>query len=673
MRTSAIRGGSDATITVLDTCVTLATVTLVRRKLLGWIVVFVLGISIPVTAQISPGPLSRAHGSLSGMTDCAACHEISTGKPAFKCLECHTEIASRISARKGLHASFNITPGASLKCATCHSEHNGEDFVLIQWDIKSFDHRETGYALEGKHAGLPCAQCHRPEHVGQSERATIKVENLSQTFLGVSPSCTTCHQDQHKGQLGSNCLQCHNENNWKTIRIGKFDHSKTRYPLTGLHAEVACQPCHLPGKDKQPRYTGLAFGGCADCHSDPHRGGFEPTCQSCHSTAGWKKVSAAALGQDFDHSKTKYPLLGRHAAVDCMQCHVGGDFKKPLAFQKCMDCHRPDPHRGQFAKRIDGGECASCHTVQGFRPARFGLREHAATAYPLEGKHAAVRCAQCHIPKGTDTVFKMRFERCTDCHRDEHAGQFGGAPHFNRCDDCHTVQRLMPSTFSLVRHHETRFPITGSHVAVACGDCHTLAATFKPKPAAVYHWQNLACTTCHTDPHQGQLNALMRPAGEHGTPLGCESCHSTEAWKDFSRFDHSKTSFPLLGAHRTTPCSACHHSPNPKAALTNADFKAAPTKCEACHADVHGMQFAKAGVTPCAGCHDSAKWKPSLFDHDTRTSFALEGAHRNVGCEKCHKLTRTVGRKAVLFYRPTPTECSACHGEKVPKSGGALD
>jgi hypothetical protein len=231
----------------------------------------------------------------------------------------------------------------------------------------------------------------------------------------------------------------------------------------------------------------------------------------------------------------------------------------------------------------------------------------------------------------------------------------------------------MPSTFGLARHSQTRFPLTGSHVAVACGDCHTVAADFKPKPTAAYHWQNLACTACHADPHRGQLNALMRPGGEHRTPLSCESCHSTESWKEFSRFDHSQTSFPLVGAHRTTLCSGCHRSPNPKAGLRNADFKAAPTKCEACHADVHGLQFAKAGVTACAECHDSAKWKPSLFDHDTRTSFALEGAHRNVGCEKCHKLTRTVGRKTVLFYRPTPTECSACHGAKVLKSGAALD
>ncbi len=631
--------------------------------------------AIPLAAQISPGALSRAHQSLDGMTDCTTCHEISTGQPTFKCLDCHGEVASRISARKGLHASYDIASGSSSKCATCHSEHNGEDFSLIKWDIKTFNHRQTGYALEGKHAGLACNRCHSAEHVAPSERAGIKIKDPNRTFLGVSPSCTTCHADEHKGRLGSDCLQCHNFDDWKKIRIGKFDHSQTRYPLTGLHAEVACKQCHTPGQGGQPRYRGIAFASCADCHSDPHRAGFQQTCESCHSTAGWKKVSASALGRnDFDHSKTKFPLLGKHTEVDCIACHAGGNFQKPLAFRKCMDCHQPDPHAGQFAKRSDGGECGSCHNVNGFKPSTFGLREHAATAYPLQGKHAALACAQCHVPKANikDTLFKMKFQHCTDCHGDEHALQFAGAPYFNACESCHNLQRLMPSTFTSSRHKATRFPLTGGHLAVACNDCHRPFAGFRPKPAALYHWQTLACTNCHADPHNGQFNGLMRVAGPAGRILGCESCHSTESWKEFSRFDHSKTSFPLLGAHQTTACRDCHNPPGSKVAFIHADFKAAPTGCEACHANVHGPQFIKGGVTPCAECHDSAKWKPSLFDHDKRTSFPLQGAHRSVPCEGCHKLIHTVSGKAVLFYSPTPKSCAACHGNDVVKRSATL-
>ena len=67
-------------------------------------------------------------------------------------------------------------------------------------------------------------------------------------------------------------------------------------------------------------------------------------------------------------------------------------------------------------KRADAGECSACHTVEGFKPAKFGLVEHKATAYPLEGKHAAVACAKCHLPAGKATLYRIKFALCSDCH-----------------------------------------------------------------------------------------------------------------------------------------------------------------------------------------------------------------------------------------------------------------
>lgn len=615
----------------------------------------------PAAAQISPGPLAHPHQSLNGTANCTTCHRLSAGEPTFKCLDCHTEIASRINAHRGLHSTYNIKPGSSQECARCHSDHNGESFPLIKWDTKTFDHKLTGYVLEGKHAGLTCNRCHSADHLVQADHAAIKIKDLNRTFLGLSQTCTTCHQDHHEGRLGQNCLQCHTYNDWKTINVGKFDHSKTRFPLTGMHAPVACAKCHTPGPDNKPRYTGLAFGKCSDCHADPHKGAFPQGCASCHSTSGWKKISTSVLSQNFDHSKTKFPLLGKHATVNCALCHVGGDFKKPLAFAKCMDCHK-DEHGGQFVQRPGGAECASCHTVNGFKPSTFTVADHAQTQYPLKGGHAKLECEQCHVPKGKDTVFKLKFAHCTDCHKDEHGGQFAGAPYANDCERCHTVEGYHPSTFTLARHKDTRFVLTGGHVAIPCADCHKESVAFKPKPLAQYHWQNLACTSCHADPHKGQFEERMRAPGSNGVPGGCQACHSTKTWNDLTHFDHATTSFPLAGAHRATACIDCHKPPNLETKLINVDFKAAPGKCEECHEEIHGKQFAKNGVTACAECHNSSKWKPSTFDHETRTAFSLQGAHRNVRCVECHKLTRAVEGKQVLFYKPTPRDCAACHG-----------
>jgi hypothetical protein len=156
----------------------------------------------------------------------------------------------------------------------------------------------------------------------------------------------------------------------------------------------------------------------------------------------------------------------------------------------------------------------------------------------------------------------------------------------------------------------------------------------------------------------------------NGTKAGCEACHSTDSWKDLRGFDHAKTDFPLLGAHRATACIDCHKPPAMETNLLNVDFKAAPTKCEQCHEDEHGGQFMNvARVTPCGECHDSARWKPSQFDHEKRTSFSLKGAHQNTPCAGCHKLFKAVAGKQVLFYKPTPKACADCHGAAVTKSG----
>jgi hypothetical protein len=618
-------------------------------------------------AQISPGPLARAHQSLNGSNNCTTCHKLSAGQPTFKCLECHTEIAGRLAAHGGLHASYKLEPGSSQGCVRCHSDHNGEDFQIVKWNPSQFDHRQTGYVLEGKHAGLACNKCHNAEHV-VSDRALIKVRDLNKTFLGVAEACGTCHKDPHQGRLGANCKQCHNFEDWKSVAtIKEFDHSKTRYPLTGMHAQVTCQKCHTPGTDGKPRYAGIPFGQCSDCHADIHHGSFKQTCQSCHTTAGWKKISTGGLSENFDHSKTKYPLMGKHAQVECIQCHAKGDFKKPVAFAKCMDCHTEDPHKGQFAKRAGGIECANCHTVEGFKPSTFTVKEHASSAYPLQGKHAEVKCEQCHLPKGKDTLFKVKFQQCTDCHNDRHAGQFAAAPWLNKCDQCHNLEGYRPSTFSLARHKQTRFLLTGGHAAVTCAECHKELIPVGDKMTAIYHWQNLDCTSCHNDPHKGQFKERMLRAGLDGKAAGCEACHTTKSWKELSRFDHSKTDFPLVGAHRATACADCHKPPNLETKLTNVDFKTAPTKCEECHEDIHGKQFAQNGITSCVGCHNSTKWKPALFDHDKRTSFPLAGAHQRTRCAQCHALTKMVEGKKVLFYKPTPKDCAACHGPEIKK------
>ena len=635
----------------------------IRQHALALLLGFGLSLAAPAIAQISPGPLAKAHESLAGSANCIKCHEVSTKTLSFKCLECHKEIANEIQTNKGLHATYPRSNAPGVACVKCHSDHNGEDFQMIHWTptAQGFDHTKTGYALDGKHVGVSCRSCHSAQHITPQARSLLSNKDLNRTWLGLSTGCISCHKDAHQGRLGPDCAHCHSTVDWHaaTVDSQSFDHSKTRYPLTGAHREVLCKSCHTAGADGQPRYTGLQFSSCSDCHRDPHKGEFKQTCESCHTTATWKKSNFTST---FDHSKTHFPLLGKHIAVPCESCHKAGDFKTPIPHDNCADCHKPDPHGGQFLKRSDKGRCESCHTVQGWIPSTFSNADHAKTKFPLAFPHATVKCAACHIPAGKETKYKIKFAQCLDCHKDEHEGQFAAAPWKNRCEQCHDGATFKTSNYTLAKHQKSNFPLDGGHQAVACVDCHKAPLGTKVIP---YHFSQVTCVTCHEDIHKGQFDKRMAAPGPAGKPLGCEACHSTKEWKDLSKFDHSQTDFPLLGSHRAVACADCHKPPNMELNLVHVDFAKAEKTCVGCHENPHSDQFGDR-ASNCEGCHNNNKWKPSLFDHD-KTKFPLKGGHEDVACSACHQLKKMVNETEVLFYKPTPIACEACHGADIPK------
>ncbi len=81
--------------------------------------------------------------------------------------------------------------------------------------------------------------------------------------------------------------------------------------------------------------------------------------------------------------------------------------------------------------------------------------------------------------------------------------------------------------------------------------------------------------------------------------------------------------------------------------------------CADCHENVHGDEFAEAGVTDCKRCHVSEDWYPSKFDH-SKTSYPLDGKHVSVDCKKCHKPDPDPTKKVPSFKLPKH-ECRDCH------------
>jgi hypothetical protein len=179
-------------------------------------------------------------------------------------------------------------------------------------------------------------------------------------------------------------------------RPADFNHEATNFRLTGAHRRTECQRCHVGGK-----YTGLPLE-CQGCHSadynqtsQPNHAvvGFNAQCQDCHGTEAWQPVER--FPSSIDHDKTLFPLLGRHRTVACGECHVGFVFKGTST--QCGVCHESDFNAAQNPDHSAGGfggDCLTCHTMDGWRPATF---DHASTKFPLQGAHVAQPCQACHV------------------------------------------------------------------------------------------------------------------------------------------------------------------------------------------------------------------------------------------------------------------------------------
>jgi hypothetical protein len=604
----------------------------VTRGLLALLAVALAGAAAPARAAdiFSPGELARAHASLEGLSNCTKCHPRGKVLSQGTCLDCHEELKGRIGQGRGYHG---LMKGAERECWTCHHDHQGRDFAMVEWGPggqRGFDHARTGFTLKGRHAGVDCQKCHDRKLIADpAVRTMLEKQPSRKTFLGSPSACNACHGDEHRGQLGTDCQKCHDEKAWKPVP--GFDHAKTAYPLRGRHVRVACDKCHPKAEDVveivglQPknrtflRMKPVAHDACLDCHKDPHQGRLGETCTKCHTEADWKTIVSGSTEDRSFHEKTKYKLEGAHATAKCISCHGGRPTEVPaqfkgLPFGQCTDCH-VDAHAGQMRRRAaDGGRCDRCHTVQGFETPRFGLEDHVQTRYPLEGAHRVVACASCHQqdPKvaerfpaaardelrrwqrpvrASPVIYAVAGElaRCETCHADAHSGQFDKRMGDKGCVVCHEVSSFARTRFDHAK--DTRFALEGKHAKTTCASCHPVQKGPKGLPLVKYAGVETTCAGCHADPHGAQFARSPREATD------CLRCHVVnEDWKKQLKFVHEPpfTDFKLTGKHLKVDCKGCH--PEVKAVKLGGDqvlrrYKGVPRACESCHVDFHKGQF----------------------------------------------------------------------------------
>ena len=487
---------------------------------------------IDAHAQISPGELSSSHAQLEGMSNCTKCHNLGHQVRNIECLACHEEITTLQKEGRGYHASSDV---AGHNCIQCHSEHHGRNFRIINFNPKAFDHSKTTFILTGKHLKSDCFSCHKAEFI-----KTAKKNRSNNSYIGLLNACASCHRDVHNSTLGNNCDKCHDTNSFKPAP--KFNHNNTFFKLEGAHSETACIKCHpIETKNNLPfqKFKGLKFNSCSSCHKDVHNGKFGSDCTTCHITESFKKIKNI---NSFDHTKTNYPLLGRHNEVQCKKCHTS-NYTAKLKYNKCNDCHT-DYHLGQFLKNNVSEDCVSCHDVNGFNKTSFTIDRHLKNDYQLTGAHLAVPCENCH-KKGDKWVFRPLQKTCADCHKNVHGNTISKKFYDNgQCNACHNTGNWNEISFD---HSKTKFQLSGKHSNVKCKNCHT--GSKMESGIKISFKSGTECAGCHKDPHFGQF-------AKNGI-VSCEECHKTDNW-NAPLFDHNKASFRLDGAHKNVPCIKCH-------------------------------------------------------------------------------------------------------------------
>ena len=218
-------------------------------------------------------PLTGRHRDVT----CAACHPGGDfAKPVPRaCAACHRDVhAQRLGQR----------------CDRCHDTGS-----FKQASFGPEQHRRTAFPLTGRHASIPCEECH--------------ADRRDRAFSRPVSQCVACHQkdydrtsldprllDHVAAGFATDCRTCHGA--WR-FYPGAFPAHEVCFAIkAGPHAGIGCRSCHTGGIP--PYVAGQAMtcssvpppptqpADCMHCHGSPdHTGvaGYQPSnprCYECH-------------------------------------------------------------------------------------------------------------------------------------------------------------------------------------------------------------------------------------------------------------------------------------------------------------------------------------------------------------------------------------------------------
>lgn len=309
--------------------------------------------------------------------------------------------------------------GLTLSCVDCHTT----DGWSVNLSDVAFDHNEdTEFALEGRHASITCADCHK-----------------DLVFEETPNQCVDCHIDVHAQTVGNDCVRCHTSESWLVNQIPEI-HDMNGFALQGTHALANCVDCHQSANMLAFNSTGNQ---CVDCHrgdylatTNPNHqlNGFSMECADCHNP-----ISQEWLGEG---SHFFFPLVDGHDGPSCVDCHNPNE-PFSAASPECISCHLEDYQATTNPNHAAAGismNCTECHDLsRGWSPVTYDNHDNVFPIYSGKHKGEWNDCVDCHNNSSNFLDFS-----CIDCHAhtksrmdDEHDDVGSYQYNSQACYSCH--------------------------------------------------------------------------------------------------------------------------------------------------------------------------------------------------------------------------------------------
>lgn len=421
------------------------------------------------------------------------------------------------------------------------------------------------------------------------------------------------------------------------------------------------------------------------------------------------------LDNDVDHAD--FPLVGGHNNLDCLDCHVEGEYSNtPVDCSYCHTLERdlffvPEVGENPF-KRLNevypdhfNGECSDCHTIFRWSDEPFNheeivecsschlediptpLEEMAGSEVSLVSMifgrkletepvfHYPVECQLCHqdTESWKEWEFTHNLDKCEECHSKTNSNDFtvvspdsGECLRISECASCHVYndheENYGMKCTSCHNNYESWLPANVNHTGLEnCYQCHT---DDKPKQHS-----NLMCSYCHTEQDWTTI-IFSHPdtigqdcASCHQAPAGhssgsCSMCHTMTSWGEttiFHTMGNCTSCHNAPANHFPDLCITCHVTQSWQEIYYSHDGKFACNECHAAPANHY--------LGECEDCHFPTWWDHIDFDHTyytncTQCHSPWPGHDWPGDCTECHT---TEDWYQVIYEHSSASNCSTCH------------